>query len=241
MINNIAPAQLWVGSPDTLNKKVTNFLQKTFCDHQGCGTCHICKNISDHQHHNLIWLSPEKQYTLKILEPIFETIAFANEPGQLFFFILEKADLLTTACANSLLKSVEEPPFGYHFIFLSQRQQAILPTIKSRCVTKAFQEEDSEIKYKPFLRHFKAESDPTLFLQTLDNTNPNEFDSLELIDSLFQYWSKKYCENKSPQIEEIVTTLQQAIKKTPMPGGSKIFWKNLYIKLSACFHTGKQS
>ena len=52
------------------------------------------------------------------------------------------ADFLTEACSNSLLKSVEEPPTGYHFIFLAERLSQILPTIQSRCMIKSLYEED---------------------------------------------------------------------------------------------------
>jgi len=231
MNNNIAPAQLWIGSAEFLRKEAIRFLQKQYCSKQGCGTCHTCQKINIQQHHCILWLAPDKQYTLNLLEPIFKTITFSNEQNALFFFILDKADVLTAACANSLLKSVEEPPPGYHFIFLAQRSQAILPTIKSRCIIKTFQEQQVSIKYEPFLHHFKTITEPFSFLQTLDSTQPNERESLELIDTLLNYWNQQYLKLSTKKTEQIIMTLQEAIQKPPMPGGSKIFWKNLYLRV----------
>ena len=48
--------------------------------------------------------------------------------NQHYFFVIQKADLLTLACSNRLLKPIEEPPAGYHFIFLSESLDQIIPT-----------------------------------------------------------------------------------------------------------------
>ncbi|KKP95723.1 MAG: polymerase III subunit delta protein [candidate division TM6 bacterium GW2011_GWE2_36_25] len=232
------PAQLWIGNQQLLKQEVILFLQKQFCP-RSCHTCITCNKIQELQHHNLMWISPDKQYTLNLLEPLFEKLSFANAMQESFFFILERADLLTTACANSLLKSVEEPPTGYNFIFLAQRTDAILPTIKSRCITKVFHEEKLETTHEPFLQHFKVKTEPLSFLQALETAQPNEQESIELIDSLLHYWSTQYLKNQQKKIEQIIAKLQQAIKKPPMPGGSKIFWKNVYLSLNS--HLGKQN
>ena len=89
-----------------------------------------------------MWLTPEKSYTLPQLQPIFETISLQLAPDEHFFFIIEHADALTPACANSLLKVMEEPPTGYHFLLLAERQDTILPTIRSRAVISSFYTHD---------------------------------------------------------------------------------------------------
>lgn len=233
------PAQLWIGNQQILKKEIITFLQKELCKNSGCASCNDCKKIEAQQHHAVMWIIPEKQYSLNLLEPIIETMAFRNEEDKSFYFILEKADLLTHACANSLLKSVEEPPAGYKFIFLAQRIDAILPTIRSRCAIKIFHEEPIEIAHESFLHHFKVKTDPISFLQALDHTQPNEQESIELMDSLMHFWNLKYIKKPNQNTEKIITILQQSIKKPPMPGGSKIFWKNIYLALN--FHLSKQN
>jgi len=47
--------------------------------------------------------------------------------------ILEQAEYLNTAAANSLLKSLEEPPEGVRFLITAARAGKLLPTILSRC------------------------------------------------------------------------------------------------------------
>ena len=47
--------------------------------------------------------------------------------------IVDPADDLETAAANALLKSLEEPPAGSHFLLVTHRLGRLLPTIRSRC------------------------------------------------------------------------------------------------------------
>src|SRR3989304_10195560 len=87
----IPPAQLWFGSHEYLVTQATHFLQKVFCTNNGCTRCITCKQILEKQYHTIVWLYPEKSYTLEELSLIFSTISFALEPDQHFFFIIQKA------------------------------------------------------------------------------------------------------------------------------------------------------
>jgi DNA polymerase-3 subunit delta' len=53
-------------------------------------------------------------------------------------FIIEDADHMNPASANSLLKVLEEPPLFSHIILVTARPFLLLPTIVSRCQTLAF-------------------------------------------------------------------------------------------------------
>ncbi len=46
--------------------------------------------------------------------------------------IVDGAEFLNESSANALLKIVEEPPHGAKFVFLSEEDAAVLPTIRSR-------------------------------------------------------------------------------------------------------------
>jgi DNA polymerase III subunit delta' len=48
-------------------------------------------------------------------------------------FILDRAEDLTSAAANKLLKTLEEPPAGMTWILVTTQSAKILPTIASRC------------------------------------------------------------------------------------------------------------
>lgn len=53
--------------------------------------------------------------------------------------IVDAADDLNTASANALLKTLEEPPPRAIFFLIAHQPQKLLPTIRSRCRTLAFE------------------------------------------------------------------------------------------------------
>ena len=60
--------------------------------------------------------------------------------------IIDPADDLEKNAANALLKSLEEPPIGTHFLLVAHRLGRLLPTIRSRCRVLRFPRlGDSEI------------------------------------------------------------------------------------------------
>ncbi len=233
------PAQLWIGPHDGVLHEVEQYLQKKFCAQGGCAVCGTCEQLRKQQHHAASWIMPEKGYTLEDLEVIFETTSLALNEGEQFFFILQKADLLTTSCANRLLKILEEPPRGYHFILLSERSSAILPTIRSRCtITSFFSEHESQAHEKLF-SFFKQEAfqDPSDFLKELEASKINEQESAELLDLIIGYWIQQHrmaLKNNNDTHQKVsgkkVALFSKALLVLPMPGSSKIFWKNLFVQ-----------
>ncbi|MDP2816355.1 MAG: hypothetical protein Q8O19_06725, partial [Rectinemataceae bacterium] len=53
--------------------------------------------------------------------------------GQARVVIIDPADAMNPAAANSLLKMLEEPPESVHFLLVSSHWRRLLPTIRSRC------------------------------------------------------------------------------------------------------------
>ncbi len=58
--------------------------------------------------------------------------SFAPHEGRAKVFIVRRAEELSTSAANSLLKTLEEPGAGTHFVLLSSAPDTLLPTIRSR-------------------------------------------------------------------------------------------------------------
>ena len=231
----LPPAQLWIGSHDNALQEVEQFLQKMLCKNNACHTCITCMQIREKQHHALMWLHPEKNYTIDQLEDLFATLTFQLQPDELFFFIIQKADFLTPACANKLLKPMEEPPRGYHFILLAERFEQILPTIRSRCIIHTLSTTDALHSPHPLFECFTtkmATSDE--FVKIIDTANINERESIELLNQITHYWFTMYQknthENNTP-IFSLITKLQQAQLRPPMPGSCTTFWRNLYLQL----------
>lgn len=242
----IPPAQLWVGPHEHLVTAVEKYLQQYFCSAQGCTTCITCTAIKARQYYGVVWLTPEKSYTLDDLEPVLETLTLALEQNQHFFFVFSSADLLTPACANRLLKPMEEPPAGYHFILLSQRKEALLQTIQSRCVITTFSAQGTTQNHERIKELCTAAlaPDPLTFLKELDTAPIPEQESLALVDEILAYWvehSRSLAREKKPSalVEQNIMVLREALAHPPMPGSSKLFWKNIFIQLQHAKHTAQ--
>lgn len=234
------PASLFIGQGQELLEHTIVLLQRHFCLSAGCSVCTTCRKIQEQQHASILWLTPEKQYAIEDLKSISATLSFALEPDQHFFFVLTKADTLTPACANALLKSLEEPPAGYHFILLAQRQEFILPTIQSRCLVQAVGQQTATAALASLMPYFTTTTfqDPLAFTKELESANPTEWQSLELLDALLIHWSGVYKKNiiaqeqkKAQHAYTMIAHLKKAILQPPMPGSSKLFWKNLFLQI----------
>src|SRR6202030_3428531 len=96
--------------------------------------------------------------------------------------------MLTPACANALLKSIEEPSRGYHFILLAQSLERILPTIRSRCVIHLVHQQPSYDEH-PLLECFTRITplSPTAFAKLLETSKPTEQETSDLLDQLLHF------------------------------------------------------
>lgn len=236
----IPPAQLFVGPHEITTAHTQEYLQEIFCPNNNCKTCRACHAIRQHQHHAVLWLSPEKQYTRESIADIFQTITLALDPEQNFFFVLEYAERLHHAAANSLLKSVEEPPPGYHFIFLTERPHQLLSTITSRCTITVLKETSAITTHIELLEAFTTNpiASPLAFVQIVDKSSITEHESAQLIDTIYMFWSnqvkKAIADNNSTLYEQAtkkINVIKHAIEYPPMPGSSKLYWKNLFMQL----------
>lgn len=78
-----------------------------------------------------------------LIGPI-EISATLNEGGLATkAFIVDEADLMKHAAQNQLLKTLEEPPAGSVLILVTDAEEALLPTVRSRCQRVTFAPLDS--------------------------------------------------------------------------------------------------
>ncbi len=236
-----APAYLIVGSLKESISYIEQLLSNLFCTNNSCNRCTTCRLIREHQYHSFLWLQPEKNYTRDSIADIFSIMSLALDSDQPYFFVIQQADLLTTAAANSLLKAVEEPPPGYHFIFLTERPQHLLKTITSRCITCNLFSSSQEIKHAELYAYFTTKisyENSLRFMQALDKIKINETESIELLDTILAYWLKEYNNATTAQQlfpTQMVTALRSSYEHTPMPGSSTLFWKNLFLQTTSIF------
>jgi len=246
----LVPSQLIIGNETALHEYVEKLMQQEFCSTEpkqpGC-FCSECRKIKNRQHFAIVWISPEKNYSVDDAQVIFDRTQFALDQDQRCYFILDKTQTLNLATANRLLKVLEEPPAGYHFILLSTNVDAMLPTIISRCHIVNLSESDTSIGLHPLLAYFEVAGkypDPTAFEQELKKLHLSDSQSLEVATQLLSVLiqkKRKLLHEQNPEQEDLehqkkldainlaLMCLQKKLHKPPQSGSSELFWKNLYL------------
>lgn len=146
--NRIAGAYLFAG-PDGIGKKLVGeiFMQSLACtvsppeNFSPCGNCVACQKIASNNHPDRFLLDVLEDKSLISIEQVRDIqgkIQFHPLEAKSKFVLINDADLMSQATANALLKTLEEPPPDTHFILISSRPMALLPTIRSRCQIIAF-------------------------------------------------------------------------------------------------------
>lgn len=235
------PAQLWLGENNKLIIHTEKFLRDLWCKNKNCGYCFICKAISEHQHHLLLWIKPEKHfYSVDQIEEIQHKTAFELNQDEDFYIVFEQAEALSINSCNKLLKIVEEPPRGYHFIFLAPSMENILPTLISRCILTNFKNENFfEIRYINFAEKILDTKTSLFDLQKeIESLNPNEYETNRILTIIFENLMRAYKdqidkkENEALRTFKILEIIKSSLKQTPMPGSAKIFWRNILLQIS---------
>lgn len=113
------------------------FAQALFCedlkDGYPCGICNHCKRIKNNEFPDVMYITTDKKSI-----GVDDIRDAKSEMGQTGIesdhrvFIIEHADRLTTAAANSLLKFLEDPVGNITTILLAPSATVVLPTIRSR-------------------------------------------------------------------------------------------------------------
>lgn len=141
--------------PDGIGKRrvALELAQRELCFRRtACGTCEGCKPFRTDslpvELPNLLRIAPEGKAGVIKIGTIREddlveggVIRWAHQappPGCRRWIVVEDAHRLNGASANMLLKTLEEPPAGTHFLLITHRPEAMLSTIRSRCERIAF-------------------------------------------------------------------------------------------------------
>jgi len=99
-----------------------------------CDLCNSCRKVTANNHPDVIVIEPDGTF-IKIdqIRDLQKRLAYKPFEGAKTVCIIDGADKLNLAAANSLLKTVEEPPATTHLILIAENIRQVIPTIVSRC------------------------------------------------------------------------------------------------------------
>jgi len=102
-----------------------------------CGHCLSCRVFESGNHPDVFYVKGTKTTGIGVDDVRDQVIqAMTTQPFRYKYkvFLVEKAETLTPAAQNALLKTIEEPASYGVFLFLCAHVHTLLPTLLSRCV-----------------------------------------------------------------------------------------------------------
>ncbi|MDO4619837.1 MAG: DNA polymerase III subunit delta' [Lachnospiraceae bacterium] len=106
-------------------------------DHDACGECLACRKLRSHNHQDVIRIEHEKPGVITVDEvrsQLVGTIGLRPGESGRKVYIVPDAEKMNPQAQNAILKTIEEPPSYAVIILLAESEEALLPTILSRCV-----------------------------------------------------------------------------------------------------------
>lgn len=98
-----------------------------------CTACASCLKLVHGNHPDLLWVASEsKKIKIDTLRDVQKSLRFHAFFGRGRFVVIDGAHDLTEAAQNALLKTLESPPAGTHFILVTDQPWVLLPTVRSR-------------------------------------------------------------------------------------------------------------
>ena len=160
----------------TLGRLIASAL---FCERAGtaaplpCGECEACRRVREGIFPDLHIIAPEEGKSLipvaRIREMRAEMSLSASE-ADFRVFLIEEAERMNAAAQNALLVSLEEPPEGVFILLVTESEEALLTTVRSRSQTVR-----TELFEPPRLREFLMRDRRFL---TLLHEDPEKADAL---------------------------------------------------------------
>ena len=137
--NNKVPHAYLFSGPGGIGKKlVAMTLAKSLqCDTEAdkpCNICLPCKKVEDGNHPDISVVAPDGQFIkVEQIRELQKRLGYKPFEGKATVCIIDGADRLNISAANSLLKTLEEPPAQTHIILIAENIRMVIPTILSRC------------------------------------------------------------------------------------------------------------
>lgn len=189
------------------DKLILSFAKALLCsfnytNNKKCQNCHQCENIDKNLYSEIKIINPDgmwiKKEQLLNLQEEFKTKSLQSKRK---VYIINHAECLNTASANSILKFLEEPEEGIVAILVTDNIHQLLDTIISRCqiITLApnldLQNQTIEEKISNLIENkYDLETLKELITNTIDFINYYEKKKVDTIIYTKQIFLNKFIE-----------------------------------------------
>jgi len=142
---------------------------------ESCGVCSSCKKMAAGSHPDFLLVSPEKG-AIKIAQvrELIKKLSFAPYEAETRVVLVEDVHTMRQEAANSLLKTLEEPPENNILILTADSAGNVLQTILSRCQTIPFYSLTTEETVKILLEQEEMDQQTALLLARLGEGSPGK-------------------------------------------------------------------
>lgn len=120
-----------------------------------CGHCHSCRQATQRNQPDIIFLGQEETKSISVDEirtGLNSDIGIKPYSSKYKIYIIDHAEKMNVQAQNALLKTIEEPPAYGIIILLTTNADSFLPTIRSRCILLHLRTVEEE-KIKKHLMH----------------------------------------------------------------------------------------
>ncbi|PRX26444.1 DNA polymerase III delta prime subunit [Orenia metallireducens] len=134
-------------------------------DNDSCNHCISCRKANNKNHPDIKEIYPDGAF-IKIdqIRKLQQEILYKPYESKKKVYIIHQADKMNTQAANSLLKTLEEPPSYAIIILITNNLNKLLPTIISRCQLIRFQLVADDIIKDSLIQDYDvSEEEATLF------------------------------------------------------------------------------
>ncbi len=138
--HQVSHAYILNGEKGSGKKMLANaFAKAILCEKGGgdaCGMCRSCHRFDGNNHPDVKRVTHDKAGigVDDIRLQLNKDVVIKPYEGSYKVYIVDEAEKMTQEAQNALLKTIEEPPAYAVIILLTSSLEALLPTVRSRCV-----------------------------------------------------------------------------------------------------------